>query len=427
LFTRLFKMGIAGTGLLLVAGSYIAVRHLPGSYYQVSWFAGVAGAAILAAWVSRSTDGRRRQLERDNAEAGAVLEIAQMANAAVNLEATLDLVVLTLQRLLGGPACAVFLVNREGSQLEMLAGAGVAAVGPLDLHLDDQGWSPSSGIPLLIDDVQRGGPSPITQIQPECRSVLCVPLRTVERVLGMLYIGQRGADRITEWQVRLLETIAGRIVFPIERLLVQEKLEREASLDPLTGLLNCRRLEQALAAEVKRSERYRHPLSIIMLDLDQLARYNDRYGHTRGNSLLVAAAQFVKANVREVDRVARYGGDEFCVICPETSREDAFVLAERLCRQIMAAPFLDLGNGPEVTVSGGVATYPEDGRSAADLLAGADAAVDAVKRLGGSAVGAGGEQRATEVTAAETPSRPAPTPDPQSAQADLGAPRSAHR
>jgi diguanylate cyclase (GGDEF)-like protein len=396
MFTRLLKVGIAAAGLLLVAGSYSAIRHLPGSFYQASWLGGIAGAAILGAWVSRGTDGRRRQLERDNAEAAAVLEIAQMANAAVNLETTLDLVVLTLQRLLGGPTCAVFLVNREGSQLEMLAGAGVAGcslggrISPLDLHLDDQGWSPASGIPLLIDDVHRGGPSPITQIQPECRSVLCVPLRTVERVLGMLYIGQRRADRITERQVRLLETIAGRIVFPIERLLVQEKLEREASLDPLTGLLNYRRLEQALTAEVKRSGRYRHPLSIIMLELDQLGRYNDRYGHTRGNALLVAAAQFVKTNVREVDTVARYGGDEFCIICPETSREDAFVLAERLCRQFMAAPFLDLGSGPEVTVSGGVATYPEDGRAAADLLAGADAAVAAVKRLGGSAVGAGG-------------------------------------
>jgi diguanylate cyclase (GGDEF)-like protein len=373
-----------------MAGSYSAIRHLPGSFYRVSWLGGIAGAAILAAWLSRGTDGRRRQLERDTAEAAAVLEIAQMANAAVNLEATLDLVVLTLQRLLGGPACAVFLVNREGSQLEMLAGAGVVEVSPLDLQLDDQGWSPASGIPLLVDDVNRGGPSPITQIQPECRSVLCVPLRTVERVLGMLYIGQQRADGITERQVRLLETIAGRIVFPIERLLVQEKLEREASLDPLTGLLNCRRLEQSLAAEVKRSERYRHPLSIIILEMDQLGRYNDRHGHTRGNALLVAAAQFVKINVREVDTVARYGGDEFCIICPETSREDAFVLAERLCRQFMAAPFLDLGSGPEVTVSGGVATYPDDGRSANDLLAGADAAVAAVKRLGGSAVGAGG-------------------------------------
>jgi diguanylate cyclase (GGDEF)-like protein len=127
-----------------------------------------------------------------------------------------------------------------------------------------------------------------------------------------------------------------------------------------------------------------------MLELDQLGRYNDRYGHTRGNALLMAAAQFVKTNVREVDTVARYGGDEFCIICPETSREDAFVLAERLCRQFMAAPFLDLGSGPEVTVSGGVATYPDDGRSATDLLAGADAAVAAIKRLGGSAVGAGG-------------------------------------
>lgn len=391
MFSRLLNLTIAALGLLLVAGSCYVLSRLPGGLYQGAWLGGMAGTAILGAWMSRCTDGRRRQLERENAEATAVLEIAQMANAAVNLEATIDLVVLTLQRTLGGPACTVFLVNREGTQLEMMAGAGVAQVAPLDLNLDDGGWSPGSGVPLLIDDTARGGSGPIAQIQPECRSVLCVPLRTVERVLGMLYVGQRGPDRITERQVRLVETIANRIVFPIERLLVQEKLEREASLDPLTGLLNYRRLEQALTAEVKRSERYRHPLSVIMLDLDQLAQYNDRHGHTRGNRLLVAAAQIIRTNVREVDTVARYGGDEFCVICPETTREDAFVLAERLCRQFLAAPFLQTDDGPELTVSGGVATYPDDARTPADLLAAADAAVTAVKQLGGGAVGAGGD------------------------------------
>src|SRR5436190_2380275 len=155
MFTRFWNIGVATVGLLLLAGSYSVFNRLPGGYYRAAWWAGIGAAAILAAWASRCTDGRRRQLERDNAEAAAVLEIAQMANSAVNLEATLDLVVLTLQRLLGGPACAVFLVNRDGSQLEMLAGAGVAEVAPLDLHLDDQGWSPASGIPLLIDDTDR--------------------------------------------------------------------------------------------------------------------------------------------------------------------------------------------------------------------------------------------------------------------------------
>jgi diguanylate cyclase (GGDEF)-like protein len=398
MLSRLLNIGIATVGLLLIAGSYSALSSRPRHFDPPAWWAGITGAAVLAAWASRTTDGRRRQLERDNAEALAVLEIAQMANAAVNLEATLDLVVLTLQRLLGGPACAVFLLDRAGTLLELKAGAGPdggpleGSIAPLDPHLDDLGWSPESGVPLLIDDTARGGPSPITQIQPDCRAVLCVPLRTVERVIGMLYLAQHGPDRITERQVRLLETIASRIVFPIERLLVQERLEREASLDPLTGLLNLRRLEEALTAEVARSERYRHRLSVIMLDLDQLARYNHRHGHARGNQLLVAAAQFVKANIRAVDTVARYGGDEFCILCPETNREDAFILAERLCRQFMAAPFLATAeDGPALTVSGGVASYPDDARSAPDLLAAADAAVAAVKRLGGGAVGAGGQ------------------------------------
>jgi diguanylate cyclase (GGDEF)-like protein len=391
MLSRLLNIAIATTGLLLLAGSYAAVRPPAGSYAQAAWWLGVAGAAILAAWASRCTDSRRRQLERENAEAMAVLEISQMANAAVNLEATLDLVVLTLQRIMDGTASAVFLVNRDATQLELKAGAGVVGTTPLDLHLDDQGWSPGSGVPLLIDDTSRGDHGPIGQIQPECRSALCVPLRTVERVIGMLYVGHRRPDQTTETQIRLLETIATRVVFPIERLLVQERLEREASLDPLTGLYNLRRLEQTLVAEVARSERYRHSLSVIMLDLDQLARYNDRHGHTRGNQLLVASAQFVRGNVRAVDTVARFGGDEFCVICPETNREEAFVLAERLCRQFMAAPFLGPADCPEVTVSGGVASYPDDAQTAPDLLAAADAAVAAVKRLGGGAVGAGGQ------------------------------------
>src|SRR2546421_481193 len=83
-----------------------------------------------------------------------------------------------------------------GTQSDMLAGAGVAAVGSLELHLDDGGWSPGSGIPFLIDDTAGGERGPVTRIQPECRCIVCVPLRTVERVLGMLYVGQRGPEQI---------------------------------------------------------------------------------------------------------------------------------------------------------------------------------------------------------------------------------------
>src|SRR5262245_55062607 len=139
--SRLLNIGIAGVGLSAVAASYQEITSLPGAHVGWFWLLGIGGAALLAGWISRCTDGRRRELERENAEATAVLEIAQMANSAVNLEATMDLVVLTLQRTLGGPACAVFLTNREGTHLEMKAGSGVAAVASLELHLDEGGWS----------------------------------------------------------------------------------------------------------------------------------------------------------------------------------------------------------------------------------------------------------------------------------------------
>src|SRR5262245_51070266 len=110
MFTRLLQIGILTLGLLLAAGSYAAASRRPEHAIALIWLGAILGGGILGAWAGRGTDRRRRQLERDNAEAAAVLEITQMANAAVNLEATLDLVVLTLQRTLGGPACAVFLV-----------------------------------------------------------------------------------------------------------------------------------------------------------------------------------------------------------------------------------------------------------------------------------------------------------------------------
>src|SRR5947209_18466117 len=112
---RLLNTGIAATGLLMVAASYQGISQQPGADVRVSWLIGMGGAALLAAWLSRCTASRRRKLERDHAEATAVIESSQMATSAVNMEATLDLVRLTLEGTVGGPACPALLLNRVGA------------------------------------------------------------------------------------------------------------------------------------------------------------------------------------------------------------------------------------------------------------------------------------------------------------------------
>ena len=144
-----------------------------------------------------------------------------------------------------------------------------------------------------------------------------------------------------------------------------------------------RRSREMLRDEMGRAVRYGRPLSVMMLDVDGFKQFNDQYGHPRGDILLQAIAEILKANVRSVDSAGRYGGEEFIIILPETARDDAFVLAERIRRAVETEPF-PTGDGRSVqkTISIGVAAFPDDAQNAGDLLQHADAALYRAKRTG---------------------------------------------
>ncbi|HKQ98896.1 MAG TPA: GGDEF domain-containing protein, partial [Candidatus Polarisedimenticolia bacterium] len=153
---------------------------------------------------------------------------------------------------------------------------------------------------------------------------------------------------------------------------------------------NSRYLNAALRREVERSRRYRTPLSIIFLDLDGFKNVNDRHGHMWGSRTLVEVGAVVRETVRTIDVVARFGGDEFTVILPQTDRQGARVIAERLRERIAAARYLmAYGIDVHLTASLGIATYPEDGRTGDDLLACADRAMYRAKEAGKDRVAAG--------------------------------------
>jgi diguanylate cyclase (GGDEF)-like protein/PAS domain S-box-containing protein len=142
----------------------------------------------------------------------------------------------------------------------------------------------------------------------------------------------------------------------------ERALKTQAMTDGLTGLYNIRYFQQQLSREIKRAERYHHPLSLIMLDIDHFKYYNDLHGHLQGNEVLRQMARLILSNTRETNTVARYGGEEFAVLLPETAKEVAVQAAERLCAVIEenVFPFESEQPGGNLTVSLGVASYPED-------------------------------------------------------------------
>lgn len=171
-----------------------------------------------------------------------------------------------------------------------------------------------------------------------------------------------------------------------ERKNMEEKLQYLSEHDPLTGLNNRKILEQQLIYEINRAIRYKHALSVLMLDLDHFKLINDAYGHQAGDTVLHNFAKLLKSSIRKTDYAARYGGEEFVIILPETSLSKAEELAKQLC--IQAATHLNFieNNKIKVTTSIGVCSFSEHGESWEELLHAADSAMYSAKDSGRNCV-----------------------------------------
>ena len=222
-----------------------------------------------------------------------------------------------------------------------------------------------------------------SHLQQGIRSVVYLPLNVTDRIIGSLILASRQPNAYSRRQIKLLEKVASQIAAPVENAQLYARLEEKSRIDELTGLFNRRHFEERLKEEVSRHSRHGDVFSIFMLDLDNFKAYNDTYGHPAGDILLSQMGKIIKGSVRNIDRAFRYGGDEFVIILPQTTREDAYVVAERVRVQIAKA----MGKQAiAVTCSIGLANYPADGVVADELIDVADNALYHAKRAGGNKI-----------------------------------------
>ncbi len=184
-----------------------------------------------------------------------------------------------------------------------------------------------------------------------------------------------------------LETLQVRVQRALEYAdLVASSAEykRRATVDALTGLYNFGCFQEYLHREIERARRYDYPVSVLMIDMDHLKIYNDAHGHTAGNRVLMRLGELVRANTRSADVACRFGGEEFAIILPHTGKKEAYLLCDRLRAIIEQAPFEgeDVMPTGRLTVSSGVATFPDDADDAEVLVERADKALYAAKRNG---------------------------------------------
>jgi diguanylate cyclase (GGDEF)-like protein len=231
--------------------------------------------------------------------------------------------------------------------------------------------------------VQNAPPGNLVGILQDSRAVLCIPITYGESLLGVLNIESRDENAFSPQDVLILNTLADLLATALHNAFVFQKLQQQSITDGLTGIKTRRFFWEALSAEWKRASRSGRPFSVVLIDLDKFKEVNDSMGHFEGDLVLARVGRLLEQKSRQSNVVARYGGDEFIVLMPDTGAEQAQVLAERLRQWIAADPML---TEHKVTGSFGVASFPMHGFSIEDIIRVADAGMYVSKRSGGNLV-----------------------------------------
>jgi len=287
-------------------------------------------------------------------------------------------------------AFSVLIPDEERKELiisasETLRGGKVEG---LRLKLDQgiAGWVASTREPLLVNDVQKDprffkGVDKLSNFQT--KSIICVPLVSKNNLLGVMeVINKADGSSFTEKEFQLVRSLADHAAIALENATLYRQVELSSITDDLTKLYNSRYLHRFLIQEIQRSKRESLQVSVLLLDLDNFKTVNDTYGHLVGSQTLVEVAQIIKSKVREIDVAGRFGGDEFIIILPETGPDRAVSIAEEIRKSIEDLTILkdfDL-NISMLSASIGVATYPDHGKEAEELIHKADKAMYQIKQ-----------------------------------------------
>jgi diguanylate cyclase (GGDEF)-like protein len=242
------------------------------------------------------------------------------------------------------------------------------------------------------------------------RSFVVVPMKAKERIVGSLILATADHRTFTNREVQFLTAIAGAVGIATENARLHEEVGRLASTDGLTSLYNHRHFYQRLDEEISHATRYHEPLSLLFIDVDKLKAINDTFGHLAGDNVLREIARLIRESCRKTDTAARYGGDEFSVILPHTSAEQAGLFGQRLLRTLEAHRFSDNNGNHNIKVVASIGVASLSGPSTPeDLVRRADQAAYRAKQL---QVGVSVESTDAPAARADTPSAEPPKSEP---------------
>jgi diguanylate cyclase (GGDEF)-like protein len=336
-------------------------------------------------------------------------ELGKALTSSLQLDQVLRTIMEKINEVLKPDTWSLLLMDQEREELyfQIATGKGSEALKDVRIKVGQglAGWVAKAGEVVVVPDTSKDSRffgSVDAKTKMETRSIVAVPVRFRDQCLGVIeLINCIGPEGFSKRDLALLEALADYAAIAIENARHVQRIHELTITDDCTTLYNARHLNFMLDTEIYRSHRYAFEFSLIFIDLDHFKQVNDTYGHLVGSRLLAEIGQAIKDKCRLIDLAFRYGGDEFVVLLPQTSKENALGVARRLHKLIREAVWLkDSEINVRVTASVGVASYPTDSRTKAELLHLADEAMYLVKNTTRDSVAANGmgiiEQGQTE-------------------------------
>ena len=325
-------------------------------------------------------DFQLMDLDHAHKKLSALYRITAIVQKTVDEKEVLDEILDGITRELGFVNAAIFLLDQDSKILTNKAQRGYHARMRIPLGEGITGYAALHRELVYVPDINlepRYIPGTTNGF-----SEVAIPLIVNDQVIGVLDVETSESQVLKAYDLDLLRSLASQIAMTIAHASHVTQACMEATTDGLTNLYNYRHFQNIMKQEFKRATRYKRPLSLLLIDIDYFKNYNDTNGHLYGDDALKIVAALVRQYCRDTDIVFRYGGEEFIVLLPETMIVEAHIIAERIRKAIAEYPFKNGHAQPDgaLTVSIGIAGYPDNSNSETELIAAADTALYLAKR-----------------------------------------------
>lgn len=332
--------------------------------------------------LNKQLEERIADLDQRHEEMLVLSEISDFLQACLTVQEACEILSNLVQPMFPDCSGGVFLTNSSRNRVEMLSSWGDSLSSIVDFY-PNECWALRRGKIHICNAQKFGLRCQHIPKDGKITNTICIPMIAQGETLGMFHIMSQHPQALSETKEQIARALAEQVGLALANLNLRETLQHQSIRDPLTGLFNRRYLEEFLTQELARAQRKQQPIGVIMVDVDHFKRFNDTYGHDAGDYVLQAVGGILKEHIRGSDIACRYGGEEMNVILPESSIEETAMRAEEI-RQAIAQ--LSLTHNRQklggVTVSLGVAAFPQHGASSTALIQTADAALYRAKAAG---------------------------------------------